>query len=109
MPRPTALALALALAGAALPAAATASQTSTLTAGATLLDQPKGQPWAIGLDVGAQIATPDGSQPSALQRMRVEFPRATINSDAFATCQLKRLEGRKGIDGCPTGSRIGSG
>ena len=104
-------ALALALAGGALaaPAGALAAQTPTLIAGATLLDQPAGRPWAIGLDVEAAIATADGSQPSALKRLQVKFPHATLNANDFATCRLSRLEARKGVDGCPAGSRIGRG
>jgi hypothetical protein len=110
MPRRV-LALVPALLVAALLAApgALAAQTSTLTAGATLLDQPLGRPWAIGLDVNATIATADGLQPSQLQRLQVKFPHATVNWGDFATCQLKRLEGRKGPDGCPAGALIGGG
>src|SRR4051812_9158146 len=108
MPR-TALALVLAAGALCLPAAAQAAQTSTLTAGATLLDQPAGRPWALGLDVDAAITTADGLQPSQLQRLQVKFPHATVNWTDFPSCQLKRLEGRKAPDGCPAGSRIGSG
>ena len=102
-------ALLLAIVALAVPAAALAAPTSTLTAGATLLDQPAGQPWALGLDVKATIANPDGSQPSALRRLVVKFPHAAVNSGAFPTCKLHNLEGRKGPDGCPNGARIGSG
>src|SRR3954453_15026736 len=109
MPGRTALALALALAAVGAPASALADQTSTLSAGATLLDQPKGRPWAIGLDVKAAIATADGSQPSQLNKLQVKFPHATVNSDDFGSCQLGKLEARKGVDGCPAGSRIGKG
>ena len=111
MPRRV-LALVLAVAAAAalaVPAAASAAQTSTLSAGATLLDQPAGRPWAIGLDVNAAITTADGLQPSQLQRLVVKFPHATVNAGDFATCQLTRLEARKGPDGCPGGSHIGTG
>src|SRR6476469_2756997 len=108
MPGRNALALAVALAAGALaaPASAPADQTSRLSAGATLLDQPKGRPWAIGLDVNAAIATADGSQPSQLQKLQVRFPHATVNWNDFTGCQLSKLEARKGVDGCPGGSRI---
>src|SRR3954453_13369382 len=109
MPGRTALALALALAAVGAPASALADQTSTLSAGATLLDQPKGRPWAIGLDVKAAIATADGSQPSQLQKLQVKFPHATVNWNDFGTCQLSKLQDRKGVDGCPAGPRIGKG
>src|SRR3954463_1757875 len=109
MPGRTALALALAAGALAAPASALADQTSTLTAGATLLDQPKGRPWAIGLDVKAAIATADGSQPSQLQKLQVKFPHATLNANDFGSCQLSKLEARKGVDGCPAASRIGKG
>ena len=105
----TALALAIAAGALAAPAGAPAAQTSTLSAGATLLDQPKGRPWAIGLDVKAAIATADGSQPSQLQKLQVKFPHATVNWNDFGSCQLSRLEARKGVDGCPAGARIGKG
>src|SRR5690348_436796 len=99
-----ALVVAAALPALAAPSGASAAQTSTLTAGATLLDQPQGRPWAIGLDVAAAITTADGLQPSQLQRLQVKFPHATVNWGDFATCQLTRLEARKGPDGCPGGS-----
>src|SRR3954469_930589 len=104
-----ALVPALLVAGLVAAPGALAAQTSTLTAGATLLDQPAGRPWALGLDVDAAITTADGLQPSQLQRLQVKFPHATVNWTDFPSCQLKRLEGRKAPDGCPAGSRIGSG
>lgn len=109
MHRRTVLALALAAGALAAPAGALADQTSTLTTGATLLDQPKGRPWAIGLDVNAAIATADGSQPSQLQKLQIKFPHATVNASDFTGCQLSKLQARKGADGCPGGSRIGKG
>jgi hypothetical protein len=105
----TALALALLAGALAAPAGALADQTSTLVAGATLLDQPKGRPWALGLDVTATIATADGSQPSQLRRLVIKFPRATVNAGEFATCKLAKLQARKGPDGCPAGSHLGDG
>jgi hypothetical protein len=95
---------------AAFAAPASAAPTTTLTITTTLLDQPAGHPWAIGLGVGATVANPDGSQPPALRRFQVKFPSgAKTHFDAFPACSLKSLETRKAPDGCPAASRIGGG
>jgi hypothetical protein len=87
-----------------------AAPNTNLTITTTLLDQPAGHPWAIGLGVGVTIANPDGSQPPALRRFQIKFPAgAKTHFDAFPACSLKRLEARKAPDGCPGASRIGSG
>jgi hypothetical protein len=94
---------------AALAPAAHAAPTATLTSAVTLLQQPKGQAWQIGLATGAAFADADGSQPPAVQHMRISFPPGKANWDKFPVCQQARLEERKAPDGCPAGSRIGSG
>ena len=80
----------------------------TLDVGAQLLRQPPGRAWAIGLDVGAAFTAVDGGKPPALTRAVLRFPHATLNAGRFPTCSLTRLKA-KGPDGCPAGSRIGTG
>ena len=93
-----------------LAAPALAAPTAKLTVTTTLLDQPAGRPWAIALGTAVTIANPDGSQPPPLKRFQISFPRgAKTNFGSFPACQQKRLEQRKAPDGCPPGSRIGSG
>ena len=93
-----------------LAAPALAAPTAKLTVTTTLLDQPAGRPWAIALGTAVTIANPDGSQPPSLKRFQISFPRgAKTNFGSFPACQQKRLEQRKAPDGCPSGSRIGSG
>jgi hypothetical protein len=102
--------LSLAVAFALLAAPASAAPTTTLTVSATLLSQPKGKPWQIGVGVAVTIANPDGSQPSPLRHLQIKFPRgAKTNFGAFPACSQKRLEARKSPDGCPAASRIGKG
>lgn len=101
------LAVALSLVAAA-PAAA--APTATLSITTTLLDQPPGRSWAIGLGTAVTIANPDGSQPPPLKRFQVRFPAgAKTNFSAFPACSPKRLAARRAPDGCPAGSHIGTG
>jgi len=86
-----------------------AAPTATLGASATLLSQPKGGEWAIGLGTAATFTMPDGSQPPPVRRMQFRFPRGNANWDRFPACNPARLEQRKDPDGCPAGSRIGKG
>jgi hypothetical protein len=102
----------LALASAAVslaPTPASAAQSVTLSAAVTLLDQPRSRPWAVGLGLGTTIATPDGGPPSALRRMVVRLPPATVNPRAFPACRQRDLEARRAPDGCPRASRLGRG
>jgi hypothetical protein len=102
--------LSLLFAGLALATPASAAPTATLSITTTLLDQPPGRSWAIGLGTAVAIANPDGTQPPALKRFQIRFPAgAKTNFGAFPTCQQARLEQRKAPDGCPAGARIGSG
>lgn len=95
---------------AALAAPAGAAPNAALTITTTLLNQPAGKPWQIGLGVGVTIANPDGSQPPALRHFQVKFPSgAKTNFNAFPACSLTQLQRRKAADGCPAGSRIGGG
>jgi hypothetical protein len=100
------LALALVLLVAAAPAGA--ANTSSLTTQVKLIKQPKGQPWWIGLTLGANIGTSDGSKPSPLSKAVFLFPHATVNAGAFAHCTIAKLKAR-GAKGCPAGSRLGKG
>jgi hypothetical protein len=86
-----------------------AAPTATLGASATLLSQPKGGQWAIGLGTSAAFAMPDGSQPPPVRHMQIRFPQGKANWDRFPACSQARLEQRKDPDGCPAGSRIGKG
>ena len=99
------------VAGALLVAApASAAPTTTLTVTATLLNQPKGKPWSIGVGVGVTIANPDGTQPPPLRHLQIKFPRgAKTNFGAFPACNPKRLAAARAPDGCPAGSHIGKG
>src|SRR5437763_1731578 len=104
--------ISLILAAAGLAAAAPAAHAAphaALTAAVTLLQQPKGAAWQIGLGTGVSFSNPDGSQPSAVRRMRFKFPPGKANWEKFATCDPAKLEQRKAPDGCPAGSRIGKG
>ena len=109
MPRFALLLSSLGLLAAALPVSAQAAQNVALSASVTLLDQPRSRPWALGLDLGTTITTPDGSPASQLKRMTVRMPRATINPRAFPSCRRADLEARKAPDGCPAASRLGRG
>jgi hypothetical protein len=105
--RVASLILAAVLVGAAPAAAAPVAK---LTVTSTLLRQPPGRSWSIGLGTLVSIANPDGSQPPALKRFRISFPRgAKTNYRSFPACSPARLAARKGPDACPAGSRIGSG
>jgi hypothetical protein len=91
-------------------APAGAAPVAKLTVTTTLLSQPPGRSWSIGLGTAVTIANPDGSQPPALKRFRISFPRgAKTNYRSFPACSPSRLAARKGPDACPAGSRIGSG
>jgi hypothetical protein len=108
--RATLVAAALAGALAALaPAAAHAAPTQELKAGAVLLDQPKGRPWALALKLGAVLGTDDGSFGSPVKNIQFKFPHATVNGRPFATCDAKRLQALKRASACPAGSQIGKG
>jgi hypothetical protein len=89
-------------------APAYAANTETLITGVKLISQPAGQPWWIGLNLGATIGTSDGSKPSPLSKLVFLFPHATVNAGAFPTCTVTKLKAR-GAAGCPRGSRLGKG
>jgi hypothetical protein len=92
----------------ALAVPAHAATTSSLTTGLKLIKQPKGQPWWIGMTLGANIGTTDGTKPSALSKAVFLFPHATVNAGAFPHCTIGILKS-KGTKGCPAGSRLGKG
>lgn len=95
------------LAGA--PAAQAFSQpTAQLNVGATLLDQPRNQPWAVALLLGANIDTVDGSEAAPIKKMVFKFPNAKVNGNDFATCTAAKLRA-KGPSACPAKSRLGKG
>src|SRR3954470_4837885 len=105
--RVASLIFAAALLGAAPAAAAPVAK---LTVTTTLLRQPTGRSWSIGLGTLVTIANPDGSQPPSLKRFRISFPRgAKTNYRSVPACSPARLAARKGPDACPAGSRIGKG
>ncbi|HEY7630675.1 MAG TPA: hypothetical protein VH817_08250 [Thermoleophilaceae bacterium] len=89
-------------------APAQAANTESLITSVKLIKQPKGQPWQIGLTLGATIGTSDGSKPSALSNLTFFFPRASVNAGAFPSCTLGKLKA-KGARGCPRGSKLGTG
>jgi len=103
---------AAALLGAALAApAAQASVTDQLDVGAQLLDQPKGQPWAVNLLLGAKVIESTGQENLPItKKFSFQFPKATVNSSAFATCNA--TDGNllsRGPSACPASSQIGAG
>jgi hypothetical protein len=85
-----------------------ATNTESLITGVKLIKQPAGQPWWIGLSLGATIGTTDGSKPAPLSNLVFFLPHATVNSGAFPTCTVVKLKAR-GAAGCPRGSRLGQG
>jgi hypothetical protein len=100
------LATLLALLIAAAPAHA--ANTESLITGVKLIKQPAGQPWWIGLSLGANIGTTDGTKPSPVSNLVFFFPRATVNAGAFPACSIPKLKAR-GARGCPRGSKLGTG
>lgn len=81
--------------------------TQSLVFGATLLDQPKGQPWAVSLNVDATLGTTDGSLAAPLNHVRLQFPAgAKVNASEFPTCQPKTVAASLS---CPKASLLGSG
>jgi hypothetical protein len=84
-----------------------ADHTQNLVFGATLLDQPKGQPWAVNLNVDATLGTTDGSLAAPLHHVRLQFPAgAKVNASQFATCEPKTVAASLS---CPKASMLGSG
>lgn len=100
----------LGLAFAALGSGSAFAVTNTLSQefGVKLISQPKGQPWAIGLNVHSIIDTTDGEKPSELKSILFLFPHAKVNAKFFPTCDAVRLKGG-GPKACPAGSKLGQG
>jgi hypothetical protein len=90
----------------AVPASAGAAQTARLDVAATLLTQPRGEPWALDLGVTTTVTTPDGGPPSPLRDVDLSFPAgARVDAGAFPVCRVAAA--RAGT--CPAGSRVGQG
>src|SRR5258705_9702345 len=87
--------------------AAMAAHTQALVFGATLPDQPKGQPWAVNLNINATLGTTDGGLAAPLRHVRLQFPAgAKVNADKFPTCAPKTFADSLK---CPKGSMLGNG
>jgi hypothetical protein len=87
--------------------AVAADHTQNLVFGATLLDQPKGQPWAVDLNVDAVLGTTDGSLAAPLHHVRLQFPAgAKVNATQFPTCEPKTVAASLS---CPKASKLGTG
>jgi hypothetical protein len=100
-------AAAVAVAALAVAAPAQADHTQDLVFGATLLDQPKGQPWAVNLNVNATLGTTDGGLAAPLRHVRLQFPAgAKVNADKFPTCAPKTFADSLK---CPKASMLGNG
>jgi hypothetical protein len=100
-------AAAAAVAVLAVAAPAQAAHTQNLVFGATLLDQPKGQPWAVNLNVNATLGTTDGDLAAPLRHVRLQFPAgAKVNADKFPTCAPKTFADSLR---CPKASMLGDG
>jgi hypothetical protein len=107
MRRPITGAAAAAVAALAVAAPAHAAHTQNLVFGATLLDQPKGQPWAVSLNVDAVLGTEDGSLAAPLHHVRLQFPAgAKVNASQFPTCEPKTVAASLS---CRKGSLLGTG
>jgi len=107
MRRPKTVAVAAAFAAIAVAGPAQAAHTQDLVFGATLLDQPKGQPWAVNLNVNATLGTTDGSLAAPLRHVRLQFPAgAKVNADKFPTCTPKTFADSLK---CPKASALGNG
>jgi hypothetical protein len=107
MRRSKTVAAAAAFAALAVAGPAQAAHTQDLVFGATLLDQPKGQPWAVNLNVDATLGTTDGSLAAPLRHVRLEFPAgAKVNADKFPTCAPKTFADSLK---CPKASLLGNG
>ena len=108
MRRPMTGAAAAAVAALAVAAPAQAAHTQNLVFSATLLDQPKGQPWAVNLNVNATLGTTDGGLAAPLHHVRFQFPAgARVNADKFPTCS-PGSSFEKTLS-CPKGSVLGTG
>jgi hypothetical protein len=107
MRRSKTVAAAVAFAVFAVVGPAQAAHTQDLVFGATLLDQPKGQPWAVNLNVNATLGTTDGGLAAPLRHVRLQFPAgAKVNADKFPTCAPKTFgDSLK----CPRASLLGNG
>jgi hypothetical protein len=107
MRRSKTVAAAAAFAAFAVAGPAQAAHTQDLVFGATLLDQPKGQPWAVNLNVDATLGTTDGSLAAPLRHVRLQFPAgAKVNADKFPTCAPKTFADSLK---CPKASMLGNG
>jgi hypothetical protein len=107
MRRSKTVAAAAAFAALAVAGPAQAAHTQDLVFGATLLDQPKGQPWAVNLNVDATLGTTDGSLAAPLRHVRLQFPAgAKVNADKFPTCAPKTFADSLK---CPKASLLGNG
>jgi hypothetical protein len=107
MRRPITAAAMAAAATLALAASAQAAHTQDLVFGATLLDQPKGQPWAVDLNINATLGTTDGDLAAPLRHVNFQFPAgAKVNADKFPTCAPKTFADTLK---CPKGSKLGDG
>jgi hypothetical protein len=107
MRRPMIGAAAVAVAALAVAAPAQADHTQDLVFGATLLDQPKGQPWAVNLNVNATLGTTDGGLAAPLRHVRLQFPAgAKVNAEKFPTCAPKTFADSLK---CPKASMLGNG
>jgi hypothetical protein len=107
MRRSKTVAAAAAFAAFAVAGPAQAAHTQDLVFGATLLDQPKGQPWAVDLNVNATLGTTDGSLAPPLRHVRLQFPAgARVNAEKFPTCTPKTFADSLK---CPKASLLGNG
>ena len=88
-----------------------ATITNQLDVGAQLLDQPKGQPWAVNLLLGAKVIDSDGQAGLPItKKFTFQFPKANVNSSAFTVCHA--TDGNllsKGPSACPAASQVGGG
>ena len=64
-----------------------ATVTNQLDVGAQLLDQPKGQPWAVNLLLGASVVESTGQENLPITtKFSFQFPKAQVNTTKFGVC-----------------------
>ncbi len=91
--------------------AAHATVSAELSAGAVLLEQPTGSPWALDLLLGAKVIESTGQENLPItEKFTFQFPKAKVNADQFPVC--KATDGdliSKGPRACPASTKIGGG
>lgn len=103
------LALVAAIAGA---AGASALAPSPYSLGASVVPTSAGtprQPVPVGVSAVATAAVQGGRRPPTIVRYKLALAGIRANVGSFAACPAQRIQQAGTDDGCPGGSRVGSG